>query len=73
MTKQHIPLQKIIWNKIRYYQRLNDISNDTLAGQLKVHTRTLYDYDKKADNVTLVMVNNFLDENRITLDELLKS
>lgn len=72
-TMQQKPVQKTIWCKIRYYQRLNDIPNETLAEQLRVNVRTLHDYDVKADNVTLEKLNNFLVCNRITLDELLKS
>lgn len=66
-------LQKTIWCKIRYYQQLNDIPNEMLAQHLKVNVRTLHEYDKKADNLTLGRINNFLVKNRITLDDLMKS
>ena len=46
-TMQPKPIQKTIWCKIRYYQRLNDIPNETLAEQLRVNVRTLHDYDVK--------------------------
>ncbi len=68
-----ITLHKKIWCKIRYYQQLNNIDNETLAISLKVHERTLREYDKNAVNVTMGQIDNFLFVNNITLDDLLNA
>lgn len=68
-----ITLHKKIWCKIRYYQQLNNIDNETLAIALNVHERTLREYDKNAVNVTMGQIDNFLFVNNITLDDLLNA
>ena len=68
-----ITLHKKIWCKIRYYQQLNNIDNETLAIALNVHERTLREYDKNTVNVTLGQIDNFLFVNNITLDDLLNA
>ena len=68
-----ITLHKKIWCKIRYYQQLNNIANETLAIALNVHERTLREYDKNAANVTMGQIDNFLFVNNITLDDLLNA
>ncbi len=68
-----ITLHKKIWCKIRYYQQLNNIDDETLATALNVHERTLREYDKNSANVTMGKIDNFLYVNNITLDELLNA
>lgn len=58
--EKRITLYKKIWCKIRYWQNLNDISNEELARILCVSTRTLLTYDKNAENITLKTIDNFL-------------
>lgn len=71
-NKERITLQKLLWCKIRYYQMLHNITDDTLATTLEVNRRTLTTYDKDSGNITLAKVDKFLFVNRITLEELLK-
>lgn len=72
-NKNRIPLYRVIWCRIRYYQRLHEISDDTLAKNLGVHIRTLREYDKSAENVTFGRLDSFLFENGLSLDDLLGS
>ena len=64
--QKHIPLQKTIWCKIRYWQLLHDWTDDELAMYLNCSTRTLQNYDHDAK-----MVDTFLCINDLTLDDLL--
>lgn len=68
---KRIPLQKLLWCKIRYYQQLHDISNELLAKTLGVSKRTLSEYDKDSCNITLEKVDRFLYANNITIDKLM--
>ena len=69
--QKHIPLQKTIWCKIRYWQLLHDCTDDELAMYLNCSTRTLQNYDHDARGLTLKMVDTFLCINDLTLDDLL--
>ena len=69
--QKHIPLQKTIWCKIRYWQLLHDWTDDELAMYLNCSTRTLQNYDHDARGLTLKMVDTFLCINDLTLDDLL--
>ena len=69
---KRIPLQKIIWCKIRYYQMLNGIEEETLANTFNVQKRTLKEYDKNPENITLGKIDNFLFINGIDLKELIE-
>ena len=40
--QKHIPLQKTIWCKIRYWQLLHDWTDDELAMYLNCSTRTTF-------------------------------
>lgn len=51
--QKHIPLQKTIWCKIRYWQLLHDWTDDELAMYLNCSTRTLQNYDHDARGLTL--------------------
>ena len=68
---KRIPLYKKIWCKIRYWQSLNDKTDEELAVYLQVSVRTLHEYDKNARNVTLEKVDNFLYMNGMELTDLM--
>lgn len=72
MKTKQIPFQKQIWCKIRYYQQLHDISNDKLSLIIGVNERTLREYDKSADHITLEKVGNFLLYNNLSIKELME-
>lgn len=57
---QRITFYKLIWARIRYWQNLRDISDEELASYLQIGERTLHEYDKCAQNITLGRVDNFL-------------
>ena len=57
---QRITLHRRIWCKIRYWQQLREVSDSELASYLQVSERTLHEYDKSAENVTLGRVDNLL-------------
>ena len=61
---------KLIWSKIRYYQILNDITDDELAKYLGVSARTIRNYDHDASNLTLGHLDNFLYAVNIELSQL---
>jgi len=69
--EQRIALYKMIWCKIRYWQNLRDITDSELAAALQLGERTLHEYDKSAKNITLEKIDNFLDVNKMELNELL--
>ena len=69
--EKRIPLYKLIWCKIRYWQQLKDISDSELAAYLNIGERTLHEYDKNAKNITLEKIDNFLYVNNMELAELL--
>lgn len=70
-TPEH---RTLIWEKIRYYQRVNNISNEELAALLNVKPKTLLSYDKSADSITLAMIDNFVNYNHcgITYPKIMK-
>ena len=55
-----ITLYKRIWCKIRYWQNLRDVTDTELASYLQVGERTLREYDKSAQLVTLEKIDNLL-------------
>ena len=65
-----ITLYKKIWCKIRYWQQLNDVSDNQLANDLDVAERTLKEYDKNAGNISLHRLDRFLYVNNLTLSDL---
>lgn len=74
MKKQsRIHLYKLVWCKIRYYQQLHDINDENLANSLGVRLRTLKEYDKSAENITLGKLDSFLYINNLNLNDLLNS
>ncbi len=71
IKKKEIALNKKIWCKIRYYQQINDLPNEDLAAYLGVCERTLKEYDKSAETLTLGKIENFLMSEEIGLEELM--
>ena len=69
---KRIPLQKKIWCKIRYWQNLNDISDEELAGFLGCSDRTLRNYDNNPSNVTLKTIDTFLMAADMSLEDFFK-
>lgn len=62
----------MIWCKIRYYQQLNDLTNADLAAFIGVSERTLSEYDKNAENITLGKIERFLKSENMELNDLLE-
>ena len=59
-SEKAVPLQKLIWAKIRSYQSVMDISDAQLADYLCVCTKTLRTYEKNADNLTIGQIESLL-------------
>ncbi len=70
---KRIPLQKTIWYKLRYWQRIQDISDAELASCLGCSERTLHNYDVNPSAVTLKTIDCFLFMNDMTLAEFLEA
>lgn len=66
-----ITLYRRIWCKIRYWQQLKEVSDAELASYLQVGVRTLHDYDKSAENITLGRVDNLLCVTGMELNDLM--
>ena len=66
-----ITLYKRIWCKVRYWQNLRDVSDAELASYLQVGERTLHEYDKSAENITLGRVDNLLYATGMELNDLM--
>ena len=66
-----ITLYKRIWCKVRYWQNLRDVSDAELASYLQVGERTLHEYDKSAENITLGRVDNLLYVTGMELNDLM--
>ncbi len=70
MKKNEIALHRVVWCKIRYWQRLHDASDETLARYLLLSPRTLREYDHDAGNLSLKQIENFLEATGLTLEQL---
>lgn len=68
---RRITLYKHIWCRIRYWQRLTDISDTELATCLQVSERTLKEYDRSAQHITLEKLDNFLYVNNMEFNDLM--
>ncbi|SEH85747.1 hypothetical protein SAMN02910265_03068 [Ruminococcus flavefaciens] len=68
---QRITLYKRIWARIRYWQNLRDISDSELAACLQVSDRTLKEYDRSAQHITLEKLDNFLYVNGMEFSDLM--
>ena len=70
MKKQTIPLHRQVWCKIRFWQKLNEVSDERLAGYLMLSARTLREYDADSNNLSLGRLENFMDCTGLTLEQL---
>lgn len=68
---QRITLYKRIWCKIRYWQNLRDVTDAELASYLQIGERTLREYDKSAQHVTLEKIDNLLSVTGMELNDLM--
>lgn len=68
---QRITLYKRIWCKIRYWQNLRDVTDAELASYLQIGERTLREYDKSAQHVTLEKIDNLLSITGMELNDLM--
>ena len=66
-------LSRLIWCRIRFFQSLNEVSNEKLAKTLGVMPRTLYTYDKTAGNITLNQLESFIDEYSLSIEQLISN
>jgi len=66
-----ITLYKRIWCKIRYWQNLRDVTDAELASYLQIGERTLREYDKSAQHVTLEKIDNLLSVTGMELNDLM--
>ncbi len=64
-------LYKLIWCRIRFWQNMQDITDQELAYSLQVAKRTLKDYDRNAKNITLEKLDHFLSVNSLELKDLI--
>lgn len=60
-----------LWLKIRLWQRLNGVTDETLASFVEVSPRTFRDYDKSAFNMPIGKLDNFLLASGLTLEQLM--
>ncbi|MBO4865564.1 MAG: hypothetical protein J5582_03195 [Ruminococcus sp.] len=66
-----ISLHRRIWCKIRFWQKLNDVDDETLARYLMLSVRTLREYDSDAGNLSLERLENFMASTGLSLDLLI--
>ena len=70
MKTKEIPLHRKVWFKIRFWQKLNNASDETLARYLDLSVRTMRLYDNDAGSLSLERIERFMSATGITLDEL---
>lgn len=68
---KRITFYKRVWARIRYWQTLKEVSDSELAVCLQVSERTLKEYDRSAQHVTLEKIDNFLYVNDLDFNELM--
>ena len=71
IKENKIPLHRRIWCKIRFWQKLYDIDDETLARYLMLSARTLREYDSDAGNLSLERLENFLSSTGLSIDMLI--
>lgn len=73
MTKsiRDAPLERVIWARIRYYQRVLQISDAQLADYLCVCQKTLRSYDKNAENLNIGQLGSFLAQTELTVIDII--
>ena len=67
----HIPSYRIIWGKIRFYQSIHQLTDAQLASFLNVGVRTLKDYDKNAQTMSLGKLENFLTSTNMKIEDFI--
>jgi hypothetical protein len=71
MNTKQIPLEKMLWAKIRYYQMMLGISDDTLAGYLQITPRTMRNYDHCADSLCVGQIESFLISTDLSITDII--
>ena len=61
----------VAWGNIRRFQYINHLTDEQIAEILGVSTRTLYAYDKEPNNIKLETLQNFINETKIDITELI--
>ena len=65
------PIYDIIWSNIRRIQYLEHLTDYYLSEILNVSERTLLNYDKEPQRVTLDKIQSFMDATNVKIDELI--
>ncbi len=68
--KNNIALHRQAWCKIRFWQNLNNVPDDTLARYLDLAPRTLREYDADSGSLSLERLETFMSATGLTLDQL---
>ena len=61
----------VAWGNIRRFQYINHLSDEQIAEILSVSTRTLYAYDKEPNTIKLETLQNFINETKIDITEII--
>ena len=61
----------VAWGNIRRFQYINHLTDEQIAEILGVSTRTLYAYDKEPNTIKLETLQNFINETKINITELI--
>ena len=61
----------VAWGNIRRFQYINHLTDEQIAEILGVSTRTLYAYDKEPNTIKLETLQNFINETKIDITELI--
>lgn len=64
------PIYDIVWSNIRRIQYLEHIPDHYLAESLNVTERSLINYDKEPQKITLERIQKFIDATNVTIGEL---
>lgn len=70
MESKGITLHRKVWCKIRFWQKLNNASDETLARYLDMSVRSLREYDNDAGNLSLERIESFMSATGLTLEDL---
>ena len=71
LIEKDSPIYDVIWSNIRRIQYLEHIPDYYLAEALNVTERTLINYDKEPQKITLERIQKFMDATNVTIDELI--
>lgn len=71
MKQKEISLHRKVWCKIRFWQNLNNVTDEALARYLNLSPRTLREYDNNAGVLSLERLENFLSATGLTLEQLI--